>query len=287
LRGAFDRWRRDLRRRILEPVLVGNRTFRETVLNALAARGHLIYCEVAEGSFFVDPSDRVIASWMMWHDGWQREELAEAASALAAAGRLKSGAVFVDAGANIGTHTVYALKSGHFARAVSCEPEPRNARLLRMNIAANDIAANVTAIECALGGRDGQATLHLHPRNKGAHTVGTAAAVDGTQAITVPLKRLETVLTEAHIAPSDIGLVWIDVEGSEPDVIHGLGTYLGQAPLAVEHDPARRTPQERRAFHDLLSRHYTTLRPIGAGRGSARPIAALSDIKSVTDILIY
>jgi hypothetical protein len=44
MRGATGRFRRELRRRMLEPILVGNRSMRETVLNALATRGHLIYC---------------------------------------------------------------------------------------------------------------------------------------------------------------------------------------------------------------------------------------------------
>src|SRR5262249_58355950 len=116
---------------------VGRRSFRETVLNALAARGHLIYCRLPEGCFFVDPSDRVVASWLMWHGAWQRAEIEQAATILAKAGRLPQQAVFVDAGANIGTQTVYALRSGHFARAVAFEPEPGNAQLLAMNVAAN------------------------------------------------------------------------------------------------------------------------------------------------------
>jgi len=44
VRGAFGRWHRALRRRVLEPVLVGHGSFRETALNAFAKRGHLVYC---------------------------------------------------------------------------------------------------------------------------------------------------------------------------------------------------------------------------------------------------
>jgi hypothetical protein len=42
VRGALQRWRRRARTAVLRPLLVGNRTFRETVMNALGERGHLI-----------------------------------------------------------------------------------------------------------------------------------------------------------------------------------------------------------------------------------------------------
>src|SRR5262245_47028375 len=87
-RGALERWRRGLRRRILEPVLVGHRSFRETVLNALAARGHLVYCRMGELAFFVDPSDRAIGTELMWRGDWQRAEIERALALVAAAGRL-------------------------------------------------------------------------------------------------------------------------------------------------------------------------------------------------------
>src|SRR5262249_40023589 len=201
VRGALGRWRREIRRRVLEPILVGRRSFRETVLNALAARGHLIYCRLPEGSFFVDPSDRVVASWLMWHAGWQRREIERAAAILADAGRLPPHAVFVDAGANIGTQTVYALRSGHFARAIAFEPELKNAELLAMNIAANQLTERAVVVAKALGEQAGQALMHLHPRNKGAHAIGAAPSVDGLARVEVPLVRLDAALADAGVTP--------------------------------------------------------------------------------------
>ena len=62
IRGAFGRWRRRLRTAVLRPVLIGNRTFRETVMNAVAERGHLIYTRKGDLSFFVDPGDRAVGA---------------------------------------------------------------------------------------------------------------------------------------------------------------------------------------------------------------------------------
>jgi FkbM family methyltransferase len=287
MQGAFGRWRRALRRRVLEPIVLGNRSLRETVLNALAARGHLVYCALPEGHFFVDPSDRVVASWMMWHGGWQRAEIEQVTDILARAGRLPPDAIFVDAGANIGTHTVYALRSAFFARAIACEPEPKNARLLDMNIATNNLSPRVTVVRKALGARAGSAVLHLHPRNKGAHAVGTAPSRDGQEQISVPMARLDDVLRENGVAPPQVGVVWIDVEGSEPEVVRGLGAFLGAVPLAIEYAPRRYADADGAEFRKLLERHYTTLHRLGPQPGAPEPIAALADLDGITDILVY
>src|SRR5690349_19703824 len=104
IKGAYGRRRRALRKAVLEPVLVGWPVLREVVTNALAARGHLVLCELGDVRFFVDPGDRVVGAWLMWHGGWQRREIIGAVDVLAAAGRLAPDSVFVDVGAHIGTH---------------------------------------------------------------------------------------------------------------------------------------------------------------------------------------
>ncbi len=288
-RGAIGRWRRTLRRRILEPVLVGQRSFRETVLNALAARGHLVFCRLDNAVFFVDPSDRAIGSSIMWQGGWQRDEIEGAAKILADAGRLKPGSVFVDAGANIGTQTVYALKSGHFSRAIAFEPEPRNAALLEMNVQANGYADRAVVVKKALGGAAGTATLYLHPRNKGAHALGTPPSVDGLEQIEVPVVRLEAALAEAGITPDMIGMIWIDVEGQEPELIGSLGPLLERAvPLAIEFAPERYGPEKLRGLIELLARHYTVMQRLGAVSRGPEPVQALAGIQErLTDVLVY
>jgi FkbM family methyltransferase len=287
-RGAAGRFRRSLRQRLLTPVMLGVRSFRETILNALAARGHLVYCRLPEGNFFVDPSDRVIGSWLMWHGRWQREEIEQAVTHLVRAGRMPKDAVFVDAGANIGTQTAYAMRMGSFARAVAFEPEPRNAELLRMNMAANGLQEKVAVVAKALGAAEGQATLHLHPRNKGAHAIGAPPSLDGTEQVTVPLTRLDSALATLGIAPSQIGMIWIDVEGAEFDVLRGIGDLVGQVPLAIEYSPDRFSSGDGRTFRDALKANYTTLHRLGPNEdGQAHPIAELDRIASITDILIY
>ena len=168
-KGGFDRRRRELRRRLLEPLLVGRPTLRSTVMGALAARGHLILCDLGGQRLFVDPSDRAISDAVIWRGAYQRDEFDRVLALLVTAGRLPPKRVFLELGANIGTHTVYAMRSGHFARAVVFEPEPHNARLLTMNIDINALADRVIVVEKAAGAAPGRAVMHSHPRNKGAH----------------------------------------------------------------------------------------------------------------------
>jgi FkbM family methyltransferase len=287
IKGAYGRRRRALRKAILEPALVGWPVLREVVTNALSARGHLVLCELGDVRFFVDPGDRVVGAWLMWHGGWQRREIDSAVEVLAAAGRLRSNAVFVDIGAHIGTHTIYALRTARFRRAVAFEPEPRNARLLAMNVDINRLGDAVVIVRKAAGSVKGSALLHLHPRNTGAHAIGVPPSVDGQAAIEVPTARIEDELQALGIAPGEVGLVWVDAEGYEPQVLDGLGGIMTSAvPLTFEFTPSRYTAGMKERLVALLARHYTTVHSLGR-RDTTAPVAALASREHTDDVLVY
>jgi FkbM family methyltransferase len=270
---------------VLEPILVGHRSFRETVLHALAARGHLVLCRNGDASFFVDPTDRGVGAAVMWLGGWQRGEL-ERAVALAA-GKLAPDAVFVDAGAHIGTQTVYALKSGLFARAVAFEPEPGNAELLRMNARVNNFGDRVTVVEKAVGERSGSATLYLHPRNKGHHTIGSPPSYDGRERMDVPMVRIDETLAELGVAQEKVGLVWIDVEGWEPQAVRGLGTLVERkVPLAMEYAPTRYSDADRADLRRRLEQNYTVLHWLDRQDGAGEAPSALAGVDEYADVIL-
>jgi FkbM family methyltransferase len=287
IKGAYGRRRRVLRQALLEPVLVGWPVLREVVTNALAARGHLVLCELGDVRFFVDPSDRVVGAWLMWHGGWQRREIDTAVEVLLAAGRLHSNAVFVDVGAHIGTHTIYALRSGRFERAIAFEPEPRNARLLAMNLEVNGLSAAVVVVRKAAGAATGSGVLHLHPRNTGAHAIDVPPSVDGRVSLAVPIARVEDELGALGVAPSKVGLVWIDVEGYEPQVLDGLeGLIARSVPLTFEFTPSRYSAEMKQRLVQRLVRHYTAVHSLGR-RDATAPIATLASREHTDDVLVY
>jgi FkbM family methyltransferase len=288
IKGEYGRRRRALRRAMLEPLLVGWPVLRDTVMHALAARGHLVLCQLGDVRFFVDPSDRVVGAWLMWHGGYQRREIDQAVTVLVAERRLAPDAVFVDVGANIGTHTVYALKSGRFARAVAFEPEPRNAALLAMNIEANALSNAVTIIAKAAGEAGGSAVLHLHPRNKGAHAIGAPPSDDGRERLDVPMVRVEDALGELGLSAERLGLIWIDVEGHEPQVLRGLGSLIAaRVPIAFEYAPRRYGEEARRELVRLLAAHYSTLHSLNGAPDHRLPIGALETMPDMDDILVF
>jgi FkbM family methyltransferase len=286
IRGAYGRGRRALRRALLEPVLVGWPLMRETVMGALAARGHLVLCELGDVRFFVDPSDRVVGSWLMWHGGWQRREIDTAVEMLSAAGRLPADAVFVDVGAHIGTHTIYALRTGRFARAVAFEPEPGNAALLERNLAANGVAHAAAVVRKAAGAAAGTAVLYLHPRNTGAHAIDVPPSVDGQASLQVPRVRVDDELHVLGVAADKVGLVWVDVEGYALQVLDGLSTLIARSvPIAFEFEPSRYSRAAREQLAARLAAHYTTVHSLGRLDASAS-VDTLAAREHTDDLLV-
>jgi FkbM family methyltransferase len=276
-----------LRQVMLEPVLVGWPVLRDVVMKALAARGHLVLCELGNVRFFVDPSDRVVGAWLMWHGGWQRREIEAAVELLSARGRLPADSIFIDIGAHIGTHTVYALRTGAFVRAVAFEPEPRNAGLLAMNVEANGLSQAVVVVRKAAGARSGSGMLHLHPRNTGAHAMEVPPSIDADRALEVPVVRVEDELAALEIPVEKVGLVWIDAEGYEPQVLEGLKALMAHAvPITFEFTPDRYSAQMKERLVELLARHYTTVHSLGRQEGSA-PIRSLAACEHTDDVLVY
>jgi FkbM family methyltransferase len=272
---------------MLQPFLVGWPVLRDVVMNALAARGHLVLCELGDVRFFVDPSDRVVGAWLIWHGGWQRGEIDSAVEILSAAGRLRPDAVFVDVGAHIGTHTIYALRTGRFARAIAFEPAPRNAALLARNLDANGLKHLAMIVAKAAGAAPGSAVLHLHPRNTGAHAIGAPPSVDGTARLEVPLVRVDDELDRLGVAPESVALVWVDAEGYEPQVLDGLAGLMARAvPIAFEFNPRRYSAESKAGLVERLARHYTTVHSLGWREGTA-PVGTLAAREHIDDVLVY
>lgn len=254
----------------------------------MAARGHLVLCDLDDIRLFVDPSDRAIGAEVIWLGGYQRREFDRAMALLAAAERLNGNAVFVELGANIGTHTLYAMRSGRFARAVVFEPEPYNARLLAMNLDINGLTERVMLVPKAAGAAAGRAFLHLHPRNKGAHAIGFAPTEDGLDRVEVAVVRADDALRELGVAPADVGFVWMDVEGYEPQALEGLGEILAHAvPIVFEFSPRRYDAATKRRLIERLAAYYTHMHSLADAAARPAPIGALASITEREDVLVY
>jgi FkbM family methyltransferase len=158
--------------------------------------------------------------------------------ALRQAGNPSSDKYFVDVGANIATHTIRALTSGGFSSAVAVEPDPRLLPLLKANIALNQLDKRVTVAENAAGDRQGEATLWCSETNWGDNRL-TGKAGDGWYEIKVPVQTVDQILDTAGVGSSDVGVLWVDVQGHESEVLDGAGGIIGNGcDIVVEFWPA-------------------------------------------------
>lgn len=151
---------------------------------------------------------------------------------------LRPGMTVVDAGANIGTHTVYFAKAvGPGGLVHAFEPQRTLHQMLCGNAALNRLG-NVVAKNAALGAQPGAI---LVPRVDYAHAANFGAVSLGKweQGETVPLTPLAECRLEA------CHLIKIDVEGMELPVLEGAAPVLQRHRpyLYVENDRPESSPR--------------------------------------------
>lgn len=129
--------------------------------------------------------------------------------------RIPDGALVVDAGANIGNHTLFFARMLG-AKVLSFEPNPAALNILRRNIELNGLQDRVEIHAAALGAHAGKGEVV----NVDAHNVGMAQ-IRADDAGSVDITSLDAVVAERFVH-----LVKIDVEGMESDVLSGATVLL-------------------------------------------------------------
>lgn len=134
---------------------------------------------------------------------------------------LEPGMTFVDIGANIGQHSMYAATLvGEKGAVYSYEPIPYIYKQLQDSVHANHFEKIVHAKNVAIGEKDSEETLHVSRKNIGGSSLVNS---DGTtERITVHVKNGTTELQ----ALLHIHMIKIDVEGYEYEVLHSITPSL-------------------------------------------------------------
>jgi len=133
-------------------------------------------------------------------------------------GLARGAGVFVDVGAYSGLYTLLACLADRRLRAVAFEPNPRKLPQLACHVAVNGLAHRVRIVGEALGERPGTATLAI-PSDDSAASLRAAAA--GERSVRVPV-----TTGDARLRGLPVGLVKIDVEGREAEVLRGMAGLL-------------------------------------------------------------
>jgi FkbM family methyltransferase len=164
------------------------------------------------------------------------------------------GGRFVDVGANVGTYALpLARQVGEQGRVIAIEPHPVTHARLSFNRAASGFD-QVKLVAAAAGPDDGELLIETDGDNLGASHVVTGKA--SAEAIKVPSRRLQSILTEAGI--SSIDALKIDIEGFEDRV---LTVFFAEAPqelwpraVVIEH--LSRDEWLKDCIADMIARGY-------------------------------
>lgn len=150
-------------------------------------------------------------------------------------GALRSRSWFIDVGANIGTTVVPALALHGFERAIAIEPEADNVRVLRANLALNDVDGRAEVVAAAASDAPGIAAFRRGKTTRGGWRAGAGArtSADDIDATLVDAVALDDLLAERGIAPADVGLLWLDVQGHEGHVLMGAPKLMETKPPLV------------------------------------------------------
>jgi FkbM family methyltransferase len=139
--------------------------------------------------------------------------------------RIGAGAVFVDAGANIGGYTIpVSDQVGSAGRVIAFEAHPVTYAHLARNIVLNRLG-NVVALNNALGSKPGWVEIEYDESNPGETHVAADAKPTGTL---VELVTLDDTVTRLGITRVDY--LKIDVEGYELQVLQGARGIIDRSP---------------------------------------------------------
>ena len=172
---------------------------------------------------------------------------------------LRSGDLFVDVGANIGSYAIWAGELG--AEVIALEPAEDTFALLAENVALNGYAIN--PIRAAAGATTGMARF-----TSGRDSVNQLAPEGGVQ---VQMVTIDSVIQRRTV----VGMK-VDVEGFELDVLRGCEQALSEHRIRLiqlewNAASAAAAGTDRQPVADLLVRHgYRLYRP--DERGALLPI---------------
>jgi len=246
-------------RRPLLPFIARNLEFLR-----LAGRQPTVEADMDGLRVLVSTADRTIGRSVYTSGDWDPQLVGMVFDALRAFGWHYRDTTFLEIGANFGVYALPAVTSFGFARAVAYEPDPASFRLLAENIARNGLHGKVTAYNAALSAAPGDVTLRLGSFNAGDNRIVLPGADPGGTTVQVPARTFDDEVANGRIPLSELGLVWLDVQGHEAEVLEGaLELLRAKVPLVVEYATAMADDAARARLETLLADSYEVMVDLG------------------------
>lgn len=129
--------------------------------------------------------------------------------------------VIVDAGANIGAFSLFALANAPQARVIALEPFPSTFQKLSRAIESNDLASGVSCRQVALTDTTKTVFMDASPQIK-SHSRKVVAGDGESEVVEVPGWGLSEIIESYHLP--EICYLKIDIEGGEVPFFAGVET---------------------------------------------------------------
>uniref|UniRef100_UPI0025F7D81D FkbM family methyltransferase n=1 Tax=uncultured Nitratireductor sp. TaxID=520953 RepID=UPI0025F7D81D len=157
--------------------------------------------------------------------------------------------------------------SGLFSRVVSVEPMPENFAILSHNIHLNCLGGVLAAVNCAASDKAGRAVMQADAVNSGAHTLRAMADTPSGRSVEVDVLPVGAILAKSGVPVGDVGCVWIDAEGFEPEIVRSaLDAGVREAMFHVEFTPRFYGPEKTAEFIAFLRARFDRVHFL-TGRG--------------------
>jgi FkbM family methyltransferase len=160
---------------------------------------------------------------------------------------LQSGMVFVDVGANIGSHAINAARIvGDTGRVFAFEADPETYNILQRNIELNQIV-NVTLRQTCVADNPGSVSFYKHKDSAKSSMVDRGEKTS----IILPADRLDNLIPPN----TKIDILKIDVEGAELNVLRGgKKIFVERSPsiVIVEVFDVRNSTDKSQGIREIL-----------------------------------
>lgn len=192
------------------------------------------------GHMAVFTDDMVIGRSLLDTGAFQEEKISEVLAFLRTRYSLNPD-LFVDIGANIGTHSIFALTQGPFKRVIAFEPDIDNARLLSKNIGINRLSSRYELHSVALTDQPGNIELELSNSNFGDHRIRPKlpASVSFGEEHERSTREISATSLDALNDKFNLdwsnALIWMDTQGHEGPIFEGAKRFFAspRSPKAI------------------------------------------------------
>jgi FkbM family methyltransferase len=170
--------------------------------------------------------------------------------------KIEKGDVVLDVGACIGDTTVpMVIKAGPNGKVIAVEPDPLNARYLKLNTSR---FGNVEIIEKGIWKEKGTIEFKLHKAPTGhsitGHSVGQASYVRYIGRTQIPADTLDNLFSGQRI-----DVAKIDVQGAEVEVLGAADNFLKSTPKIIV---GTYSDSLHNAVLEVLKRYYPETRSV-------------------------